>query len=72
MSAQQFSSQSFGNSQTGKVDCDKCRSPIQIREANSVSLEFCVPCQKCGHRGIYYKRMIYIEDASDRRGRPRS
>jgi hypothetical protein len=30
-----------------------------------------VPCGKCGHRGIYFKRMIHGEDAADRRRHPR-
>ena len=62
--------QSLGTHQNGTVNCEKCRSPIQIRQPNMVSLEFSVPCQKCGHRGIYYKRMIYIDDANERRVKP--
>ena len=66
--AQQF--HSFGENQRGVVECEKCRSPIYVRNPNNVSLEFCVPCGKCGHRGIYFKRMIYAEDAIDRRRQP--
>jgi hypothetical protein len=49
------------------VECEKCRSTIYVRNPNMVSLEFCVPCGKCGHRGIYFKRMIHGEDAGRRR-----
>ena len=69
-SAQQ--SQSLGENQRGVVECEKCRSPIYVRSPNVVSLEFCVPCGKCGHRGIYFKRMIYSEDSAERRRHPRS
>lgn len=70
-SAQQIANQSAGVYQRGLVACDKCTTPIQIRQPNMVSVEFSVPCTKCGHRGIYFKRMIYIEDAAERRAKPR-
>jgi hypothetical protein len=60
-------SQSFGENQRGMVECEKCRSTIYVRNPNMVSLEFCVPCGKCGHRGIYFKRMIHGEDTGRRR-----
>ena len=55
----------------GLVDCEKCGTPIVVNRPAVVSLEFCVPCNKCGHRGIYFKRMIYIEEAVKRRPKPR-
>lgn len=57
----------------GLVDCLKCRSPIVIDKPGNVSVEFSVPCAKCGHRGMYFKRMIYVEpsDPNDRRRTPR-
>jgi len=61
--------QSFESHQTGIVSCERCHSPIVVRQANMVSVEFSVPCQKCGRRGIYYKRMINFEDAAGRRAR---
>ena len=67
--AQKF--QSFGENQRGIVECEKCHSPIYVRNSNMVSLEFCVPCGKCGHRGIYFKRMIHADDAAERRRHPR-
>ena len=57
--------------QRGIVACEKCATPIQVRRPNMVSVEFSVPCPKCGHRGIYFKRMIHIEDAVERRAKPR-
>ena len=70
-SAQQIANQSAGVYQRGVVACERCGTPIQIRQPNMVSLEFSVPCPKCGHRGIYFKRMIYIEDGTERRAKPR-
>ena len=70
-SASQIVNDSLGAHQRGVVECEKCHSPIEIRQPGMVSVEFCVPCQKCGHRGMYFKRMIYIEDGNDRRGKPR-
>jgi hypothetical protein len=62
-SAQQTASPSLGAYQCGVVECEKCDTPIPIRQPNMVSLEFCVPCPRCGHRGIYFKRMIHSGDA---------
>lgn len=46
----------------GIVDCHKCHSPIFIDKPGNVALEFSVPCAKCGHRGMYFKRMIRDEN----------
>ena len=70
-SAQQKANHTAGVYQRGIVACEKCATPIQIRQPNMVSVEFCVPCPKCGHRGIYFKRMIRIEDAPELRAKPR-
>ncbi len=70
-SAQQIAHETLGAHQRGVVECEKCHSPIQIRQPGMVSVEFSVPCPKCGHRGIYFKRMIYNEDAYERRKTPR-
>jgi hypothetical protein len=69
-SASQIANESLGAHQRGVVECEKCHSPIEIRQPGMVSVEFCVPCPKCGHRGMYFKRMIYT-DGNDRRGNPR-
>jgi hypothetical protein len=55
----------------GVVDCEKCRSPIYVNRPGSVSVEFCVPCTHCGHRGMYFKRMLTVEDTPERRLKPR-
>lgn len=56
----------------GIVDCQKCNSPIFIDKPGNVAVEFSVPCQKCGHRGMYFKRMMRNEaDPADRRRAPR-
>jgi len=56
----------------GIVDCFKCNSPISIDKPGNVAIEFSVPCPKCGHRGMYFKRMIRTEhDPNERRQTPR-
>lgn len=57
----------------GVVDCGKCKSRITIDKPGNVAVEFSVPCPKCGHRGMYFKRMIYAEsaDPTERRRVPR-
>jgi hypothetical protein len=70
-SAQHIDNESSGAHQRGVVECEKCRTPIYIRQPGMVSIEFSVPCPKCGHRGMYFKRMIYVGDAYERRSKPR-
>ena len=70
--AKKIAGHNFGTYQSGNVNCEKCQSPIQIRQPTMVSVEFSVRCKKCDHRGIYNKRMIYIEDATERRAKPRT
>lgn len=54
------------------VDCLKCHSPIYIDKPGSVAMEFSVPCPKCGHRGMYFKRMMRGENEQpERRRTPR-
>jgi len=56
----------------GFVDCFKCNTPISIDKPGNVALEFSLPCPKCGHRGMYFKRMIRGEnDPVERRLTPR-
>jgi len=56
----------------GIVDCFKCNSPIFVDRPGNVAVEFSVPCPKCGHRGMYFKRMIRAEhDPNERRQTPR-
>ena len=52
----------------GFVSCEKCSSLIAVHQPNNVSVEFSVPCTKCGHRGIYFKRMLMTENLVNRRG----
>lgn len=49
------------------VMCEKCHSPIVVNRPAQVSVEFSVPCQRCGFRGIYFKRMLVTEDVVERR-----
>ena len=70
-STQELSNQLLSVYQRGVVECEKCRTPIVIHKPNAVSVEFSVPCNKCGHRAMYFKRMIYTEDAYERRKTPR-
>jgi ssDNA-binding Zn-finger/Zn-ribbon topoisomerase 1 len=50
------------------VECEKCASPIVVHRPNNVSVEFSVPCPKCGHRGMYFKRMLMAENPANRCG----
>lgn len=70
-SAQHIGSPSAGAFQCGVVECERCDTPIQIRQPNMASLEFSVPSPRCGHRRIYSKRMIHSGDATERRVKPR-
>jgi hypothetical protein len=53
------------------VDCEKCHTPIYVNKPGSVSVEFSVPCPHCGHRGIYFKRMLMSDAAGEGRRSPR-
>ena len=54
------------------VDCQKCNTAIQVDKPASVAMEFSVPCPKCGHRGMYFKRMMRGENEQpERRKAPR-
>jgi hypothetical protein len=56
----------------GMIDCFKCHSPIFIDHPGNVAIEFSVPCPKCGHRGMYFRRMMRGENESnERRQTPR-
>jgi DNA-directed RNA polymerase subunit RPC12/RpoP len=55
----------------GVLACEKCSAPIYVNNPGSVSIEFCVPCTHCGHRGIYFKRMLTLETIPERRGNRR-
>lgn len=56
----------------GIVNCLKCNAPIYIDKPGSVAVEFSVPCPKCGHRGMYFKRMMHSEqNPNERRQAPR-
>ena len=55
----------------GVVNCDKCRTPNFVNKPASVRVEFSVPCPHCGHRGIYFKRMLTTETIPERRANRR-
>jgi len=57
--------------QRGLVHCEKCRAPIYIRRMQALADEFSVRCERCGHRGIYSRRSVIIEDLPERRSKPR-
>lgn len=65
--AQQDQSHSRAANERGVVECEKCDTPIYVDHPNNVSIEFSVPCPRCGHRGIYFKRMIAMDVATNRR-----
>ncbi len=52
--AQQTPGFNRATTERGVLDCEKCRAPIYVNKPGSVSVEFCVPCAHCGHRGIYF------------------
>jgi hypothetical protein len=70
LSAQQPQAQGRAMHERGAVHCEKCRAPIYVDRPGMVSIEFCVPCPACGHRGIYYKRML-VTDAGEGHNGPR-
>jgi hypothetical protein len=69
--AQQTPGFGRASNERGVVLCEKCQSPIYVNRPGSVSVEFSVPCAHCGHRGIYFKRMLTTENGADRRSAPR-
>lgn len=69
--AQQTSGFGRATHERGVIECEKCCTPIYVNRPGSVSVEFSVPCTRCGHRGMYFKRMIVAENVSDRRSAPR-
>jgi DNA-directed RNA polymerase subunit RPC12/RpoP len=58
--------------QRGAVHCGKCGTPIHIQRLQALADEFSVRCPRCGHRGIYSRRAVVIEDMPERRKKPRS
>jgi len=57
--------------QRGAVVCQKCAAPIYVYKLKALPDEFSVRCSKCGTRGFYLKRAMTIEDAPERRKKPR-
>ena len=55
----------------GTVYCQKCNSPIQIFKVNALPDEYSVQCRRCGHRGVYMKRSMHVDELPDRRKKPR-
>jgi len=58
-------------SQRGAIACEKCAAPIYVYKPKTLPDEFSVRCAHCGGRGIYLKRAIAIEEAPERRKKPR-
>jgi DNA-directed RNA polymerase subunit RPC12/RpoP len=72
MSAAQFGQSGGRDHERGVVECQKCHSPIFVDKPGNVAVEVSVPCPKCGHRGMYFRRMMHSEhDPNDRRRTPR-
>jgi hypothetical protein len=71
VNARQTSILRRATTERGVLNCEKCRAPIYVNNPGSVSIEFCVPCAHCGHRGIYFKRMLTLETIPERRGNRR-
>jgi len=57
--------------QRGAIVCEKCAAPIYTHKLKALPDEFSVRCPRCGDRGIYQKRAVAIEEAPERRKKPR-
>jgi hypothetical protein len=57
--------------QRGTVECQKCKSPIHVYKVNAIADEYSVLCRRCGHRGVYLKRFLHVDDLPERRKKPR-
>lgn len=55
----------------GEVNCAKCRVPIHIFRLNALAEEFSLHCRRCGHRAIYSKRLLCVEEMPERRRKMR-
>lgn len=61
-----------GTYERGVVACRKCLHPIHIFRINAIADEFSVPCNRCGHRGMFRNREIAVETLPERRRKPRA
>jgi len=66
-----FQSQEKSVYRRGAVACAKCTAPIRIFRLNALAEKFSVHCRGCGHRAIYSKRLLCVEEAPERRRKPR-
>ena len=57
--------------QRGVVACAKCSKPIHIFRLNALAEEFSLYCRGCGHRSLYSKRLLCVEEAPERRRKAR-
>ena len=71
MAAYGFSEKSKQVYQRGRIACRKCGSMIYIHRLSGLPDEVSLRCPRCGERGIYASRAIIIEDAPERRRKPR-
>ena len=53
--------------QRGLVACARCSAPVPIFRLNALAEEFSVHCNGCGHRSIYAKRALCVEELPERR-----
>ncbi len=57
--------------QRGVLACQKCGVPIYVHKLTGLPDEISLRCARCGDRGFYPARAIVIEDAPERRRKPR-
>ncbi|HZP77232.1 MAG TPA: hypothetical protein VFB45_13900 [Pseudolabrys sp.] len=58
--------------QRGAVICARCAAPVYVTKLQAVADEFSAQCKSCGHRGLYDKRAMNIEQLPERRKKPRA
>jgi hypothetical protein len=57
--------------QRGVIACTKCAAPIYVQRLKTLPEEFSLRCPHCEDRGMYLKSAIVIEEAPERRKKPR-
>jgi hypothetical protein len=70
-SAQKIQPRARATYKRGAVECQKCKAPIHVYKIGALPDEFSVQCRQCGHRGVYLKRSLHVEDVPERRKKPR-
>lgn len=54
------------------VHCQKCGAKVFLQRLLGSADEFSVRCPRCGHRGIFARNAIVIEELPERRRKPRT